>query len=438
MPGTNADGSSFSSREAARLRSETASAARCRQPDRADRFLFYSHDGLGLGHVRRNLSVARALTELAPRASVLVATSAEEAESFGIPANVDVLKLPGLRKLGNENYAARRLPVSWRDVRAVRAKLLAAAVESFRPEVLLVDKQPLGAGGELVPALEAGRAAGARTVLGLRDILDEPAAVDAEWRASGVFDRIVDYYDRVLVYGQPDILDPVREYGFPGGVAARTRFCGYVVTPAIASGRNGAPAAQVPTSASARPRVLATAGGGEDGFALLSSFLEAASGARWQATVVAGPHCRPEMERRLSGLAADAGAAFLRFVPGLSAVFGSLDALVCMGGYNTLAEAAASGVPTVCVPRVRPRREQLVRAQAFARLGLLRLLEPRGLDASALRAEVQSVLALRASLAGRAGRLLDLDGARCAARHLLELAAAEAVLPEPPAVVAAR
>ena len=28
------------------------------------RFLFYSHDGLGLGHTRRNLAIAAALTEI--------------------------------------------------------------------------------------------------------------------------------------------------------------------------------------------------------------------------------------------------------------------------------------------------------------------------------------------------------------------------------------
>jgi predicted glycosyltransferase len=403
---------------------------RLRAPREASRFLFYSHDGLGLGHVRRNLSVASALTELAPRASVLVATSAEEAESFGIPPNVDVLKLPGLRKLGNERYAARRLPVPWRDVQAVRAKLLAAAVESFRPAVLLVDKHPLGAGGELVPALDAARAAGARAVLGLRDILDEPAAVAAQWRASGLFERIVEHYDRVLVYGQPDVLDPVREYGFPERVAAITLFCGYVLFPAGAPNGNGSQRAPVPFRAPARPRVLATAGGGEDGFALLANFVEAAAETRWQATVVSGPQCRPEKERRLCSLAGEAGAEFRRFVPGLSSAFGSLDALVCMGGYNTLLEAAASGVPTVCVPRVRPRREQLLRARAFARLGLLRLLEPGRLDATTLRVEIESALGTRADLAGRAGRLLDLGGARRAACRLLELAAEEATLPE--------
>jgi hypothetical protein len=33
------------------------------------RFLFYSHNGFGLGHTCHNLGIVRALTELAPRAS---------------------------------------------------------------------------------------------------------------------------------------------------------------------------------------------------------------------------------------------------------------------------------------------------------------------------------------------------------------------------------
>ena len=154
------------------------------------RFLFYSHDGLGLGHVRRNLCVASALSELVPQASILVATSADEAELFGIPPGVDLLKLPGLRKVDNGRYASRRMPMQFEEIRSMRADLLAAAVESFRPAVVLVDKHPFGVGGELLPALQAARHAGARAVLGLRDVLDDPAAVRAEWAAGGVFERI--------------------------------------------------------------------------------------------------------------------------------------------------------------------------------------------------------------------------------------------------------
>jgi predicted glycosyltransferase len=390
----------------------------------SDRFLFYSHDALGLGHVRRNLSVAGALTELAPEASVLVATSTAEAESLGVPQGVDILKLPGLRKMGNERYTSRKLHLSGKEVRTFRAELLAAAVTGFRPAVMLVDKHPLGVGGELSPALDAARAYGTRAVLGLRDVLDDLSAVDAEWRRRGVFERIADLYDRVLVYGQPDLFDPLSEYHFPDDVAAICSFCGYVIEPAAhgsgAERPNGHPA----PAPSDEPVVLATAGGGEDGFDLLATFLEAAAEAHWQAMVVTGSQCPPKDAERLSRLAAEAGVEFRRFVPGLAAQFGSLDALVCMGGYNTLAEAAASGVATVCIPRVRPRREQLIRARMFERRGLLTLVEPRRLDAGVLKAEVESAIE-RENPGGRrrSEGALDIGGAPRAARHLLEVAA---------------
>jgi predicted glycosyltransferase len=388
------------------------------------RFLLYSHDGLGLGHVRRNLAIAGAITEVAPLASVLLATSAEEAEKLGIPPGVDVLKLPGIRKLGNERYAPRRLRVSSSNFAVVRAKLLAAAVESFRPSVLLADKHPLGPGGELRLALEVARTTGARTVLGLRDILDDAVAVAREWGGTGVFEQIAQYYDRVLVYGQADVFDPVREYGFPNPVANMTHFCGYVFRPGkrISLMDNGLEGLGPPPRT--RPVVLATAGGGEDGFDLLGTFIEAVAERPWDAIVVSGPQCDPARAERLRGLAAEARVPFHRFVRGLSAVFGSLDALVCMGGYNTLIEAAASGVPTVCVPRVRPRREQLLRAREFARFGLLRLLEPHRLDAPHLADAIAWALEVqRAPGVGWPGASLNFDGAARAAHHVLDLSA---------------
>jgi predicted glycosyltransferase len=390
--------------------------------DEGGRFLFYSHDGLGLGHARRNLAIAHALSRLSPRSLVLLATSADEVERLGVPANVDLLRLPAVRKIENGHYESRRLRLPWEEIRAVRSHLLAAAVESFRPAVLLADKHPLGAGGELEAALEVARTSGSRALLGLRDILDDPAAVRAEWAAPALSARIPDYYDRVLVYGQPGVGIPVREYGLPDEIERMTFFCGYVFGPSEES-PSGTEASGSISAAGPGPLVLATAGGGEDGFQLLESFIQAAAGARWRAIVVAGPQCGEDDRRLLSTLAADAGVTFRTFMPGLAALFSKVDALVCMGGYNTLVEAAAAGTPTVCVPRVRPRREQLLRGQAFARLGLVQVLDQDPVEPTVLRAEVESMLEVsRATLRERAHAALVLDGAPRAARHLLEVA----------------
>ena len=76
------------------------------------RAILYSHDGLGLGHVRRNLAIADALTRLESNASVLLVCSTDQIDSLVIPPRVDVLKLPGVRKMTDATYAAKRLPMT--------------------------------------------------------------------------------------------------------------------------------------------------------------------------------------------------------------------------------------------------------------------------------------------------------------------------------------
>ena len=387
------------------------------------RFFFYSHDGLGLGHTRRNLAIASALTELNPKASILLATGTDEVSRLGVPPHVEILKLPGLSKVSNSSYVARRLCIPVTDIRALRSALLTAAVSSFRPNVMLVDKHPIGANGELCSALEELRAAGGRAALGLRDILDDRVTVLREWGFYKLQARIADYHDRVFVYGQQAVFDPITQYDFPVSVAERTEFCGYVVTRSNREvGADDQPML-FPLKPTGRPVVLATTGGGEDGFTLLEAFIKAASGAPWDGVVVAGPLAPENQRQTLRRLAARAGVAFHTFVAGLTGQLGLADALVCKGGYNTLVEAVANGIPTVCVPRTSPRREQLIRARAFAQLGLIRLLEPDQLDVNRLRAEVDAALrSSRQKVIEQANAVLHLDGAQRVAACLIELA----------------
>ena len=204
------------------------------------RFMFYAHDGQGLGHSRRNLAIARALVAVEPRASVLLASGVEHSMPSDPDLPIDVLRLPGIRKRGPGRYEARRLQLPDDDVFMLRAELLTAAVRSFRPHVLVVDRHPLGIRDELRPALEIHRARGGRALLGLRDILDEPSRVRAEWTRTGMDAAIAEFYQQVLVYGCREILDPVREYEIPAEVASLIRFCGYVVEePGPAAARGG-------------------------------------------------------------------------------------------------------------------------------------------------------------------------------------------------------
>jgi predicted glycosyltransferase len=383
------------------------------------RFLLYSHDALGLGHVRRNLVIAAALVERDPRASVILATSAEHADSLGVSDGVDLLRLPALRKIDNGHYAPRRLPIPGTDLTALRAGVLTAAVESYRPSVLLVDKHPLGVGGELSTALRLLRELGGRAVLGLRDVLDDPATVRAEWTPERT-KVVLEHYSRVLVYGNEAVFDTLRRSALPRELAARSSYCGYVTMPVSGDAESARTIRGFDSGTRSRPIVLATTGGGEDGRRLLEAFIEASAGAPWEAIAVTGPQLEPAEAKAIRARAAAAGVAVRTFVPELAGWFGAVDAVVCMGGYNTLAEVLVRGTPTVCVPRIAPRSEQVIRARALAELGLLQVIEPDRLTAHALRFEVQTALTRsRPAIARAARRALVFDGAKMAAESLL-------------------
>jgi predicted glycosyltransferase len=104
-------------------------------------------------------------------------------------------------------------------------------------------------------------------------------------------------------------------------------------------------------------------------------------------------------------------------------LFADADAVVCMGGYNTLTEALSQGLPAVCVPRTAPREEQAMRAAAFKRLGLIRVLVPEALNPENLAQAAEAALRTsRPQLRARVQATLDFNGATKAARRLVALA----------------
>jgi predicted glycosyltransferase len=385
------------------------------------RFFFYSHDGVGLGHVRRQIAIAAALQEVGPGAQVLLATSVDEVASLGLPPNVDTLKLPGIRKIANGEYSSRRLTIPKEELHRLRSGLLRVAIEGFRPDVVLVDKHPFGARGEMTVALDAAKSNGARLVLGLRDVLDDPASAAQEWAREQIQERLGQYFDLVLVYGERGISNPLPPDLLPVKMVPLTKYCGYVVGPGGGSRHERSPQSDFLQPMS-HPTVLCTVGGGEDGFFLLKAFVQAAAAANWRGVAITGPLLSESELRLLQQMAGDAGVVVQSFVPSVSKLFWMVDALVCMGGYNTLLEALSQGVPTICVPRTVPRSEQLIRASAFDKLNLLRMIHPQKLTPEGLGRDIAAALRLhRTELIERANRLLNFDGAQTASRYLLAL-----------------
>ena len=178
------------------------------------RVALYSHDGLGLGHIRRNLAIAHALAATASP-DILLLTGAPGAVLSDRPEGCDIVSLPALTKDRDGGYAARHLSFGAAALTALRSGILTAALTSFRPDVLIVDKHPRGWNGELVAALTALRALGTRVVLGLRDVLDDAATTRREWQADDSASALEAWYDQVWVYGDRGVHDPLAELHVP-------------------------------------------------------------------------------------------------------------------------------------------------------------------------------------------------------------------------------
>jgi predicted glycosyltransferase len=370
------------------------------------RVALYSHDTMGIGHVRRNLLIAQALARPPLSATVLLLAGVREAAAFPTPPGVDCLTLPSLYKTADGRYRPRALGVSLAELASLRAAAIVAALKAFRPDVFIADKEPLGAVGELRPALEALCARGrTRCVLGLRDVLDDPEAVRREWQATGAEDAIRDYYHAVWVYGDPAVYDPVREYHLSPEVVPRVAYTGYLDPGA----RLAAEDADGPTVTPPGPFALCLVGGGQDGARLAEAFARADLPAGTDAVVVTGPFMPPETRRRLHRRAAGhPRLRILEFVTDPGRLLGRAGRVVAMGGYNTVCEVLASGKPALIVPRVAPRREQLIRAERLRDLGLLDLLHPDEVSPRALG----RWLAKGSAPPPRARARIDMNGTR--------------------------
>jgi predicted glycosyltransferase len=350
--------------------------------------LLYCHDTFGLGHLRRTLSLVAALHDRRPDVSQLIATGSPLAHAFRLPEGVDYLKLPSVTKEGGD-YAARLRLLPLDEATALRAEILTATARRIRPDLVVVDNVPTGLQGELVPALRELRRTGrTRLVLGLRDIIDEPERVRRAWTRDGSYELLDDLYDRILVYGQPDVFDTAAEYGFSSAAQSKTRFVGYL--------RRSDPGHGAETD---RPLVLVTAGGGRDGFPLLRTALESRarlrrSDARW--IVIAGPFVPRDELAELARVARHVPDTEVReFAGDVPALIASARVVVSMGGYNSVCEILSARRPAVIVPRVEPRLEQLLRARALERRGLVRVVHPDELTSAELARQVDALLATK-------------------------------------------
>ncbi len=391
------------------------------------RCALYSHDTVGMGHMRRNQLIAEALAFPPFGADVLLIAGAREANAFRLPPGVDCLSLPGLQKGADGGYGSRSLDMPLHEMISLRAGVIRAALEAFEPDVLIVDKVARGACRELDPSLAALASRGrTRCVLGLRDVLDDPETVRREWAETATEEAVSAYYDAIWVYGDPAVYNPVREYGFTPQVAGKVRYTGYLDRcrrPRLATAEE----AELPSSLGLPPGplVLCMVGGGQDGARLADTFAQAELPPGTNAVILTGPFMPVAAQRALRRRAAmEPRLRVLEFVTHSEWYLGCADRVVAMGGYNSVCEVLSSGKPSLIVPRVQPRSEQLIRAERLSRMGLLEMLLPEDVTPRALTRWLARTPPPPTATRGR----IDLDGLERLPRLLDEMLSSPPVL----------
>lgn len=387
----------------------------------------YSHDSVGLGHARRNRALAHALAEHLPQLTgqpvrgLLIAGNPDVARD-SLPPGWDWLVLPGVAPAGAGHHAPRHLGVSMRELAAVRGAVVDAALGELAPDLLVVDRHPFGVAGELRSALQRQRERGCRTVLGLREVLDDPAVTTAEWGRLGGPDVVAAAYDAVWIYGDPSVYDPRLSGEVPPPLTGLATATGYLANGRPdASPTDHAPADHDPTDQDPTDQdltapttgdgdsgsvgtVLTVLGGGSDGIELARVAARADVPPGHRHVLVTGPQMPPDDVAEVRAVAAP-GTTVLTRVDRLPGMLRDAAAVVCMGGYNTLTEVMATDTPALVVPRDHRRSEQRRRAAALAAAGVVDTHPVATLTPQHVSAFLADAVGRRADRTG-----IDLDG----------------------------
>lgn len=374
--------------------------------------LVYSHDTYGLGNIRRMLAVVEHLVERDPDVCALILSGSPMMQAFRLSPRIDYIKLPCLLRSEDGDYKAKYLDLSYKNIITLRADLILNTLLNFEPDLILVDKKPLGVQNELAPAFDVlrRRANRPRVALILREILDSRKLTQSIWERNGYHDALQEHYDSVLVLGPRAVFDTAAEYRFPTSTTSKIRHCGYI---AKRNTLRSTDAVRHELGAGDKPIVVITAGGGRDGFELLRTGLRAllpdSDAGRLHLVVVPGPEMAPGRRDELHALAgAQQQMTVIDFTNDMMSYLRAADTVVSMAGYNTVTELLSLGVSAVLVPRAAPSQEQWMRATRLERLGLFKVIHPDQVTESSLRNAVFNVL-YREKTSGESTKL-DMQG----------------------------
>ena len=393
----------------------------------------YSHDTYGLGHIRRTMSIAGHLR--ASDVNVLILTGSPLAGRFSFAENVDFVRIPGMIKKTNDEYQSLSIRIDPEHALTIRKSIIQATAEAFAPDLFIVDKEPLGLKKEVLPTLQWIKVhlPKTRTILGLRDIMDDRETVRADWVHKEVYPHLQDLYSEIWIYGRQDIYDAMSEYAIPDSLREKIFFTGYLAR-RVASAKTVKRTRKKFCTAPDEKMVVVTTGGGGDGFRLMDTYLamlERGMAPKCKSVLITGPFMPLKHRRQIAKRARPFQIKVRPFYPQMEELFAAADLVVSMGGYNTMCEILSQKTLSLIIPRDTPRQEQLIRAQAMQKQKLIDYIPWNQLHVEKLQEKITYLLQHPQHFTS-AMENFRLDGIDCIKSRLKEFRLLDGEISRPP------
>jgi predicted glycosyltransferase len=352
----------------------------------APKIFFWVQHLLGIGHLKRTATLARAFRRAGM--DVTVVSGGHDVPGLDI-GGAELIQLPPVRAA--DKYFKILIDENDTEIddafRERRRDLLLDAYAAAAPDVVMTELFPFGRRQlrlELTALLETAKAAARPPLIvsSVRDILVEPPKPE---RVAEMLERIETYYDRVLIHGDPTLIPFDETFAHADRIADLVTYTGYVVdTPQKTEGGAGS------------DEVIVSAGGG----AVSEELFRAAMAARphtqladrtWR--ILAG-HALPDDVFRALGDEAPAGVIVERARADFPTLMANCALSVSQGGYNTVMEMMTAQTRGVIVPYAGGlETEQTLRARLLENRSGIRTIPEASLSGTALAEAIDAALA---------------------------------------------
>ncbi len=348
-----------------------------------DRVLIYVQCLIGTGHLHRATILSRALSNAGFDVTFVFG---------GIPVNPiristrKFIQLPPA-KAEDTNYShlvdqnGKRVNDLWKNK---RRKALLEAFSLASPSVVIFETFPFGRQllhFELLPLLAHIKRSSNRPLLisAVRDIIPRGHEENRGKR----FEKLAyTHFDKILVHGDPRIIGLDESFPFLHRIRNKIVYTGYVVPPVQVSA----------SKIEERDTVLISVGSGSVGYELLRNGIQAR---RWSCLkkykwhFLAGNNLSDCNFNKIKAHESS-GVIIDRFRADMANLLNRAIVSVSQAG-NTMVEGVHAGASCVVVPWFTEREtDQLARALAFAKCGLVKLIRPENLSPLVLAKTIDS------------------------------------------------